>query len=812
MSSNTVNILNSSIQLNKKKMDLAMQNIANANNKNYSSKSLDTSALILGDKPSGVAITSIITNRNTFLEKQLFKSQSESVAASKISDYHQKFLDKLSKPGTGQGLSDKIVAFYNSIEALTTEGSNAIMRNDLINKAGNFATFVRELSKELQNDRVTFDQEIGRSLLEVNALLKEINHYNSKKLITADNSFDARQLEDNVSAALAKLSNYLDINYIQDSQGRIIVSLRRDGQEIVGRNIYSFSYEPAFSPDQFILNQDLKPILLEATSLDGIRKTSSIFINQGEAGHVSYNLPGGSIAAALEMRDNIIPAMIENLDQLALQFAKNFNALHNKGTGAVALNQYKGSHLVKASDKMIGEGDILINLMDLQGKPIEATAGNPDSRIAPLSLNLSNFANDSVLGSFNVQGLIDAINNHFNKSETNKRLEMDGLKKLNLVVKSGNANQLDFDFDLTAYSKNLTSNDQITVNFSNFNLTDNSGAAIAFTSSGNNSLNINNGTQNRSSQNSGLSFSINSINTGDYPMTFSCDLSTNVNGIVSNATFSFTIEQPSLAELSKLNGISNKIFTPTNITSTDPNIKLVNNNISYPNGLVKASLVDANGQTVTDPTQEGYLVIEALDKRMTLAFDQKLSKITSLENKALKGPLGEAFGLNDLFLIGSQSKNFASFFELNPIIQNKPQAFAFGQLEEYRAGELNITAPALNFGMGSNNTSLASEYLALTKKLVIFDSTKNIDAKFTSLVGYANETISTYNLQSIEKKVTSDLLQDKFETFSNTIQDSLNVDSDNEALMILNYQKHFGLAAKFLNVHNNLLQTLIDAF
>jgi len=788
-------------------MDLAMQNIANANDENYSAKNLETSALVLGDKPAGITGSIITSNRNSFLEKQLLQSKSEATTANKITDYYKSFLNKLSKPGEKDGLPHKLTDFYNSIEALA---NNPSMRNDLIYKASDLANFIRDLSRDLQSDRMKFDQEISQNFTDINAILRNIHIINTKRLVTAENSLEYAQLNDDQFAELQKLSGYLDISYMQDTNGLVRVCTKKDGQEIVGKNLYSFSYKAVESSDQFIFNQNLEPIFLESATLDGQNRSKSIFINRGEAGLVNYNLLGGSISACLEMRDNIIPAALENLDQLALQLAKNFNAIHNKGTGATALNKYQGTTKVKLNDRMIGEGKMMINLMDLQGKPIEASSNNPASRIPPLSLDLSKISSNSIPGSFNMQGLIDTINNHFNSAANSSRLEMDGLKNINLAVKSGNLNQLNLNLDLTAFSSNLLPSDEINFTFGNFALTDATGNPIAYSTAGSSSITATNGER----LSPDLSFSIPTLVAGDYPLTFSLDVTSMVKTVPHTATISFTIAAPSGDELMSLNGITNKLFFPqTVVSSSDPNIKLVPNSNLYPNGLVKASLVDANGKLISTPDSEGYLVIETLDKKMTLGFDQGSSNITSLDNASLKGFCGEAFGINDFFLIQSDkpSKNFASFLTVNQAIQNNPQAFAFGKMQEYRANDINRTAPAMNFGMGANDTSLASEYLNLTNKLVTFDSTKNIDGKAATIASYANEIITQHNFYTITSDVKAKMMQTRFDTLSNDMKNSINVDSDKEAMLMLAYQQSAGLSLKFITAYNNLLQTLIEA-
>jgi flagellar hook-associated protein FlgK len=808
MSSNTINILNSALQLNKKKMELAMQNIANASNENYSSKYFDTNAVVLDDKPSGVNINSVLHHRDSLLEKKFLEKKAETGATNEISQFYKSLVDKLAKPGEANGLNGRLNDFQKSLEALTIEASNHTRRKDFINKADSLSGFIRNLSIELQEDRLNFDRSIASSLKDVNGILQEINNLNAKRLVTKENSFDACQLDDNMSSALSKLAHYFDISYKKDEQGRINVFLKNDGQEIVGKNIYSFSYEAMASEKDFIDGKNLKAIYLDTTSLDGLSSGREIFINGGESGHVSYNLPGGVISAYLEMRDHKIPEVLDNLDQMALQLAQSFNNIHNKGVGATSLSKFTGTNLVKANDKIVGRGEVILNLMDLQGKPIEASPGTPESRIQPLRLDLTKLS--TIPGAFNVQGLVDSINNHFQVAAAGKRLVMDGVQSVNLALQSDEVNNTIY-VDLTAYSPNLGPDDMINFDFSNWQAKNSSGQNI-LTGTGNVSKNLNlkNGETFRTGNDFCTLIDFSSLE-GSYPITLAFDLTTTVDGVTNTATMEFVINQPSQDEFNKLNGLNNKLYGISAVTSSNPDIKVVTDQI-YPSGLVKASLVDEKGQPITDPTKEGFLQIESLGKNMILALDQQNTTLTSFDKETIRGGLSEAFGLNDFFVFNNKSsKNYASFFNVNQAMKDKPQAFAIGKMQEYKGGEASKIAPAMNFAMGANDTSLASEYLALQRKMVSFDATKNIDAKANSLSGYADEIISTYNILATQASIFAENVKNAFEGVDLAMKNLINVDADNQAINILDYQKHFGLAAKFLTVHNNLLQTLIDA-
>jgi flagellar basal body rod protein FlgB len=56
MSSNTTGILNSTLHINKRLMDIAMQNIANSDNEVYSAKEVDISSVVSGNSLGGVKI------------------------------------------------------------------------------------------------------------------------------------------------------------------------------------------------------------------------------------------------------------------------------------------------------------------------------------------------------------------------------------------------------------------------------------------------------------------------------------------------------------------------------------------------------------------------------------------------------------------------------------------------------------------------------------------------------------------------------------------------------------------------------------
>ncbi len=814
MASNTIGILTSAMEVNKKKMNLAMQNISNSDNPIYTAKSTEISSIVVDGSPQGVKINSINRRTDDLMQRSLFHANASSISSKYITNVCKEITDSLASPlNTTDSLYNNLRAFDDSINTLALNSSDISMRNDASDKASKLVNYISNMALGLQEKRFNIDYDLSKSLQDVNAILSDMHQINVRRMLIPNNTLEATQLADEADAALMKLSNYFDIDYKFNDRDFLSVSIRNNGQEIVGKQLYSFRYDPVNSINDLLEDKKLSPVHLIAKSFDG-QAIESVFIDGYQTDDLSYNLGSGKIYGLLKVRDNIIPSVSETLDQLSLNIADSFNAVHNKGNGCIPTKSLNGTVYISMNDKIIGNGNVIINPMDQTGKPITLSSG----RVPALNLDLSQFTTNTTKGSFNVAGLINEINQYFGAASTGNRLEINGFYSINMscISSDPNGSNLTMDFDLRSYSEQTgVSNMQFRVNSAS--AVDSSGLPVSLNVTNNNNFDLINGAQVRSGINSGPSIKL-SNTISNYPIIISVNITTTVNGVETDATVEYTIAAPTVEELNGINSLSGKRFTPSALTSSsDPETKLLSSNISVP--LIKASLVDDNGAVITDPNKKGFLNIESVLGNNRVAIDEFNSKIVSTTNSEIKGGLSYAFGLNDIFVFKTKSgskiptpetiNNVAAYMTLSDAVKQSSNAISIGKMEAYRAG-INGPAPALFFAAGIGDTSLVEGYSKISTQNINFQSTNDIDTRNTTIYNYASDIISANNIRTINNEIISKRDETLKEMLESNYASVRGVNTDDEAIKIIQYQQNFSIAAKFVNTTNNLLQTLID--
>jgi flagellar hook-associated protein FlgK len=797
MSSNSIGILNSALQVNKKKMDLAMQNIANADNENYSQKVIDTSAVVIVNSGQGVKINGIRNSSNELLQRNLLNANSSANSLSYISKKRKEFTDKLSLPGSDEGIYNKLSLFLDAIDTLAVNPMDPSMRNDINDKANDLSKYISEFARYLQDQRHEADKAINSSFNSINRIVANIHEANAKQMLYSEDSLKYAQIQDDINADLKKLSEYFDINFSKDASGVLHVYLRNGGQEIVGKLKYHFEYEPAKTVDDFIEENDLNPVYLVAQSIDGREESKNIFIKSAKSSDMSYNLSAGSIDGLLQMRDNIIPKVGETIDEFAVKVASVFNEIHNKGNGSRPLSILTGSVALTGSDRILGNGEIIINPMGSDGRPMISGAYG---EIPALALDLSEFTTNNLGGSFTNRGLVNAINQYF-QAAAHSRVNIDGFHTINLGIQTIDASNITVDFDVIAYDQNpATQNMQLKVKSVVVN-----GSSIAMPI--NDSITVDNTKHIRTGINGGPSII---IPKSSGPMNVEIGIETTVDGITKTSTVQYIINNSTSI---------NQILPPVAVTGDGS----ILNGSGYQ--VVKASIVDSHGIEIFDDSKVGFLKIENTQKNGTVAIDSANSNLISLDNAKVEGSFSSAFGLNDVFSFKNgqkyvsildddnikPSKNVAVYMQLNNSIKESTNAFSVGKIAKYRGGLTNFDSPTIFFSAGVGDTSLVSEYQKLKTKNVSFNNTADIPSQSSTICDYSVYIASVNNIRAISDDVSAKRYTQLKEALANQLISETSVNVDDIAIQTMQYQKSYTMAAKFINTTNNLLQTLIDS-
>ncbi len=440
----------SSLNVNQRSLSVLSQNIANANNPEYSRKVLTQDAVYLQGTGAGVQIRDISRRVDDYLIRSVRNQGSVYGRSEAVADYTDRLQTLLGRPGSQNSIYSYTQSFFNALQGLSQTPENASLRTTAIGVAQSMARETRSLASGIYDMQYAIDQDIKRSIDTVNTNLKDIYSLNatisSNKLLGRSVS----ELEDRRDTLLSQISDVIDIQTYTQSNGVLNV-FTAGGFSLVDENVYELSYNPASSPEFFANGNATSPINIYRLNESGARTGSpSILVSSGIGASVATAITGGKLKGYLELRDKQLPDVLEKLDALAATVRDEINAVHNDGVAFPGANSYTGTRLLSGEDYSQWAGQVRIAVLDQAGKPIPSNYSDETSGLRPLLLDLSKLDTGNTEGYPSVQGIISQINQYYGVPQN--KVTLGKLNDIGLVLNNtsipGTTPQLDFDFQL----------------------------------------------------------------------------------------------------------------------------------------------------------------------------------------------------------------------------------------------------------------------------------------------------------------------------------------------------------------------------
>jgi flagellar hook-associated protein 1 len=304
-------------------MDLAGQNITNADTTGYSRKRENLAADYhsdgtFGQMGDGVDVINIQRMRDTFIDQQMRDQTQEVGYFTEQNNTLQGVQNVFTEP-SDQGLQAYMDQFFTSWQNLANNPADLSARTALKTDGDTLTDVFHNLSTQLTTLRSNCNGQITSYVGQVNSLTKDIYNLNKEIAsveITGQNPNDSLDKRDQ---DLAKLSKLIDISTQVDSLGQITVTT-------AGNIIVSPAYQ-----------QDIQMTSTTRQLPDGTT-VNDVGMQFADSKRV-YNPQSGQIRGQLDSRDIVIPEYQKNLDTLANALVSKVNALHETG---YTLNGYSG--------------------------------------------------------------------------------------------------------------------------------------------------------------------------------------------------------------------------------------------------------------------------------------------------------------------------------------------------------------------------------------------------------------------------------------------------------------------------------------
>ncbi len=352
---NVIDIAKGALLANQKAITVTSHNIANINTPGYTRQ-----RMILEANPPyfanrlkvgmGVKAESVVQYVDQFINRNLHQK------TSLLKEYETKAsvlaqLETIFNETNEQGLVRAMNEFWNAWQDVTGNPGGFSERTALLAKGEILTRRFQSMAESLHQVKKEMNTNLKLSIQEVNRLVKQIAALNEKIVFAESDQTAANDLRDQRANHIEQLSGLMGNIYLTDRHGALTV-MNEDGMILVDGNHY---WE---------------------LSLNG----SAIYWN-GIASDISQKFQKGKIGAWLDLRDEIIPQYIANLDELAGSLIREVNALHLSGyalsgeTGKYFFENLKTAPDTPNASDFSGAASYIRLSSDVKGIPSNIAAG-----------------------------------------------------------------------------------------------------------------------------------------------------------------------------------------------------------------------------------------------------------------------------------------------------------------------------------------------------------------------------------------------------------------------------------------------------
>lgn len=351
------------LQATENRMTMSAQNITNADKAGYTRKSV-TEKYITTNGGSVPIFGQVSGATDKYLSKTVINDISQVGYKNIISDYLDLYNKHMGSTDGASTLSSYIDDFYMNLQALATSPETNANKAFSISIAQNIANGLRNLSMNIQDQRLQADQKIEETVATINQSLTRIAELNDRVASSVLNDAALAEYEDQRLYELEQLAQEIDIQYFYDTQNRVQV-YTQTGQALIGlTTTRQISYAATTSLNSTTLYPaGFAPIDLAGTDLTPL-------------------LTNGRLGGLVQLRDGTLVEEQEKLDEFARALQFEINAVANTGASLPPRATVTGSvQGLTPATAFAGAGTIRVGVIDENGIVVNYS----DINIAPFA-------------------------------------------------------------------------------------------------------------------------------------------------------------------------------------------------------------------------------------------------------------------------------------------------------------------------------------------------------------------------------------------------------------------------------------------
>jgi flagellar hook-associated protein 1 FlgK len=305
------------LRLTQSQIGVVSQNIANVGTVGYVRRSL--SPITTGPGNSGVASGTITRAIDAAALKQLRSETSGAAYTSTMAGIRTQLDALYGRPGDPSALDGMFNSFTLSLQSLAANPTSTAARSTVISAASGLASTIGTAANGVQALRSGLEAQLASDTKDASNLLAQLAKLNVRLGTTPESDAARPELEDQRDQALNSLSALMDINAVTQNDGSVSV-LTGSGVTLVDHEnaaTLSFSGRGTLAAGALYANDP---------SESGVGTIVATTPGGGKIDLIdSGAIRSGSIAAAVELRDTVLPQAQRQLDDLAAGLARSMS-------------------------------------------------------------------------------------------------------------------------------------------------------------------------------------------------------------------------------------------------------------------------------------------------------------------------------------------------------------------------------------------------------------------------------------------------------------------------------------------------------
>jgi len=303
----------SSLAVNQRLMELAGQNIANAQTPGYHRQVGLLAGRIVGLSTGvGVELTQVLQARSGLLETAIRANTTEtSHAAARMDVLRQ--IETLLTPGPGSVL-DLTAKFFNQLEELGGRPADLALRRGVLNTAVSLAARLNGITQDLARVHEGIRNEAELITREINTLAQQAAELNGRIAAGMLMGQSVNDLSDRREQVLSRLSGYMDLRVVEQEHGQVIV---------LGAGVPLVSATQSV-PVQVRLDQQGRLVLTAGANTEALTVT------------------GGKLAALFQLANVDLTSLRERLDVFTREFVRRVDGVQATGLDLVGAASFLG--------------------------------------------------------------------------------------------------------------------------------------------------------------------------------------------------------------------------------------------------------------------------------------------------------------------------------------------------------------------------------------------------------------------------------------------------------------------------------------